>query len=389
MKEYLKCLLVLTVLLFASAQGLAQVGNRSREQRVKLFDDPRVIAWSRDFLAGKREAVIRSVEQDLKSPAPHPFAPHIWVNIQFYLGHKKEAWQGIRDPQLKAALGILPDVDLLFFAGEYKELLKRYPASTVNQINDPWAPVPMPGIAGAYETRLYQIIVVFSPDGKSLFTSGSDGLIKAWFVKDIASEKGRDVSMLPFCKLIYAPNGQWAVVDAAGRYDTLNGGDMDGVHWVIGTETIALSQLKRYYEPGLLGKEFGFNKEPLRMVDSLKDIKMFPQVVAQLPKPGSSQLKVTLTNRGGGIGKVRVLVNGKEIAADARGPAIDPKAAKAELSVDLSGAALLPGKENQIEVIAWNEEGYLSSRGAHLLFKPPDTIEDPKIKPQLYASSAT
>ncbi|MCA1557000.1 MAG: hypothetical protein LC731_00490, partial [Acidobacteria bacterium] len=130
----------LAIILFALIllYGFSFVFSQAQPQ-TKLFDDERVVNWSKDFLAGKREQVIAAVERDLKSPAPHPFAPHVWVNTQFYLGRLKQSWQDLRDPDLRKALGVLPDVYLLNTDGQYKELLKRYPSSSASQIRDPWA----------------------------------------------------------------------------------------------------------------------------------------------------------------------------------------------------------------------------------------------------------
>jgi uncharacterized caspase-like protein len=127
----------------------------------------------------------------------------------------------------------------------------------------------------------------------------------------------------------------------------------------------------------------GFDKEPLRDISAFKSVRLFPQVEYVAPAPGSTKLTVRLTNRGGGIGRVRVLVNGKEITADARGPRPDPQATRAELSVDLAGAAIKAGQPNTIEVLAWNAEGYLSSRGAKLVWTPEG---QPATKPpEVYA----
>lgn len=183
-------------------------------------------------------------------------------------------------------------------------------------------------------------------------------------------------------KLYSFTDGTWAVVDPEGRYDASNGGDVQGLHWVVGNTPIDLSQLKeRYYEPGLLAKIMGYNKEPLKKVESFTAPKLFPEVSLSQDKADASKIDIDLKNQGGGIGKVRVLVNGKEIAADARGPKTDPDAKETKLTVDLSGVALIPDKENNIEVIAWNKEGYLSSRGRVLTFKASavEQVEPPTL----------
>ena len=117
-------------------------------------------------------------------------------------------------------------------------------------------------------------------------------------------------------------DGTWAVVDPLGRYDASNGGRVDGLHWVVGNEPIDLEQLKeRYYDPGLLAKHLKLSREPLRSVEGLGSVRLHPQTELVAPDPGDPKgtLGITLTDRGGGIGRVVVKINGKEVAADARG----------------------------------------------------------------------
>jgi WD40 repeat protein len=214
--------------------------------------------------------------------------------------------------------------------------------------------------------------VAFSPDGTKVLTGGNDSTTRVWSV-----ESGREL-----CSLIAFDDGTWAVTDPEGRFDASNGGDVEGLHWVIGDEPIALSQLKdRYYEPGLLRKRFKGVR--LRPVESFANVKLAPEVRATPVAPTATKLALTLTNRGGGIGRVRVLVNGKEIAADARGPKPDLAAPSAFLAVDLAGAPVIAGKPNTIEVIAWNADGTLSSRGVKVLWTPEGTARE--VKPELYA----
>lgn len=85
----------------------------------------------------------------------------------------------------------------------------------------------------------------FSSDSKRLVTTSRDGVARIW-----DAESGKEL-----CSLVSFKDGTWAVVDPVGRYDASNGGDVDGLHWVVGNEPIALKLLtNRYYEPGLLAK---------------------------------------------------------------------------------------------------------------------------------------
>ncbi len=211
----------------------------------------------------------------------------------------------------------------------------------------------------------------FSPDGSMAVGAGSDGLVDFW---DIAS--GRQV-----LRYVALKNQSWAVVDAAGRYDASDPDGVDGLHWVVNTEPIVLKQLKqRFYEPELLIK--AIKGEKLPDVSDLHAVKLFPLVEYDPPPPGAVEFSVKVTNRGGGIGRVRVWVNGKEIVEDARGPGFDSNAKSATLHVDLRGAPMLSGKPNRIEVIAFDAQDYLASRG---VVRNTQSEGPPQASPEMYA----
>ncbi len=208
--------------------------------------------------------------------------------------------------------------------------------------------------------------VAFSANGRWLVGSGWDGSTHLWEV----STK-REVA-----KLVALDKQDWAVVDPIGRFDASPGG-MELVHWVVGNEPIAAHQLEeRYFDPGLLAKVLGFGEEKPRDVSKFDRVALFPEVQFDGPVDAAGKMKLKLVNRGGGIGKVEVFVNDKELVADARGSKLNPQASDAEITVNLAGAPVSHGRPNTIRVVAWNEEGYLASPGDSITWTPsgtPDT----------------
>ncbi len=169
--------------------------------------------------------------------------------------------------------------------------------------------------------------------------------------------------------VVYMPDGRFDASEAAQRL----------MHYSYGMEVINLEQLKEmYYEPNLLQKILGFNREPLRPIVALKDVKLYPEVVEQKIEPNTARLTIKLKNRGGGIGKTEVYVNEKLAVADARTEKLkrNPNVALGEivtLTIDLPGSSFVKGKQNQIKVIASNYlkeigKGNIQSRGTDIIY---------------------
>ena len=136
--KLLRLAVMVCILLSFSCWG-QDVPSTEQEETVRLYDDPRVVAWSRDYLAGKEQVVLDSVEQDLRSGRAHPFAALIWTEIHRRRKRLPEVWANLEDSPLRASLGALPEIILLRDQDRYRELLEKYPAREATSITDIWA----------------------------------------------------------------------------------------------------------------------------------------------------------------------------------------------------------------------------------------------------------
>jgi WD40 repeat protein len=201
--------------------------------------------------------------------------------------------------------------------------------------------------------------VLFSKDGKLAFSASEDNTIKIWNL-----EEGSNLATL-----IPLPDAEWVVTTPAGLFDA-SPGAMKMIYYVAGMETIDLDQLKlRYYQPGLLQILLGYRDEPLRDVQGLNSIELYPSSKLEII---DNKLNIALENRGGGIGQVSLYIDDIEIIPDLRPEPFNPDTSNATLTVDLDEYARYFNYDttNVIGIITWNEEAYLRSRKDTIHFRP-------------------
>jgi WD40 repeat protein len=232
----------------------------------------------------------------------------------------------------------------------------------------------------------------FSPDGKFLAISDYGNLTSFW---DIGHQKlaytyeGSLAAFVPshnivitklsgalrlwnletgkeLFSLVSMPNSEFVVYNSAHLFDATPTA-MEKLYFVQGTETIDLSQLKdRYYEPGLWRK--AFQGESMRDASAFSAIELPPSVSLK-EVDANGYLAIDLANRGGGIGEVNVLLNGKEIITDARGDKPNPNSPALSLKVYIAdNKNLMKGSSNIIAVKAWNTGHWVVSKGNLLTY---------------------
>jgi uncharacterized caspase-like protein len=233
----------------------------------------------------------------------------------------------------------------------------------------------------------YVTSVAFSPDGKTVVSGGIDTRIKLWRIDD-----GQEIATLTSFA-----DGSWAVTEPNGRYDSSSNGENPNLHWVIGLHPVGIEQLKdRYYDPGLLSKLMGFNKEILRNVPALAEaFAKLPPSVELLPGSDGKQVMLRITDEGCGIGRVRVRLNGKELIADARGVSgqggstAPVKGKIISLTVPVDAARLINGN-NTLDAFAFNEDNHIQSRLASINLQGPAAVaRTAKLVSGLASSSAS
>lgn len=205
----------------------------------------------------------------------------------------------------------------------------------------------------------------FDEDYHRLYSTSYDNSIKIWDFKQT-----KELSTFVILnEKEWATLGQQNLFDASQQamklmYYVVNDSEDLSMPWKI----IELDQLKhRYYQPGLLQIQMGYNKEPLRSVPALDNIELAPKL--KIIISGQSMLGIHLKNQRGGIGKVAVYLNNAEVIADARpkGDA-DKNLPELQINIDLNRFAdrFLNEDKVLVKVIAWN--------GANWLSTAPDTI---------------
>ncbi|MEO6038580.1 MAG: caspase family protein, partial [Saprospiraceae bacterium] len=207
--------------------------------------------------------------------------------------------------------------------------------------------------------------------GAFVLTGSPDNTAKIW-----DSATGRELATL-----ISVDSTDWVVTTPSGLFDA-SPGAMQLMHYVLGTEVIDLDQLKeRYYEPGLLAKITGLSKGVLRDVAAFDQIALYPEISARIEK---ERLSVELNRRNGGIGKLSLFINGKEVQED-----INPERQN-KLDIDLRVYAkyYITNNTNLIALKAYNEEGWLRSQDYELKYRPVSTSlpgSSAKYQPHLFA----
>jgi WD40 repeat protein len=251
--------------------------------------------------------------------------------------------------------------------------------------------------------------VAFSPDGRTALSGSRDNLAKLW---DLAS--GRVLRTLsahssPIMSVALSPNGRdvlagsadgwmhlwdngtgneraswisfydgsWLTITPEGFFDASSPQAAHNISIVRGLEVSSVEQLyNALYRPDLVreklaGDPNGKVKAAAAQLDLDKVMAsgMAPKVTITSPASGSSSatdevaVEASISDQGGGIGKVEWRVNGVTLGLESRG--LDRIE---EVHTIKRTLALEPG-DNRIEVLAYNAKGLIASEPAQITVK--------------------
>lgn len=200
--------------------------------------------------------------------------------------------------------------------------------------------------------------LVFFPDGKKMISGSSDGTARIW---DVTTGK-------ELAKFVSFNDGEWVTITSEGYFDASEHGDKhlnvrigEGLHEVYGIDQYRES----FYRPDLVKIALGGGS--LKDFRNIATVKASPQVaIVDTPASTSdSETKVTvkLTDMGGGIGDVRLYLNGSAVLLD-NSRALKRVTTNDGKSVTRTYTVKLSNGKNALRAIAFNDDNSMQSTDA-------------------------
>ncbi len=218
--------------------------------------------------------------------------------------------------------------------------------------------------------------VAYAPDGRTLASGSDDHSIRLW---DVGSGRER-------VKAIAFSDGGSLVITPQGYYDYQGSASEQNLLVRTGPGLFDVTDIgayrEKFYRPDLVRLSILGRALPHDLT-TLADVKSAPDVVvvgvpAQIDSDALT-LQIRLTDRGGGIGEVRVFINGTAVSETAsRALHVEASTGSVSRGIPLH---LVPGS-NEIRVIVYNADSSMHSNPAEANVIANYT---PRHKSQLYA----
>jgi WD40 repeat protein len=246
------------------------------------------------------------------------------------------------------------------------------------------------------------LAVAYSPDGKHVITGGQDGTARIWNVATGAQERVlRLDSASPFESVTYSadgaqimtghmdgsvaiwnsatgalvvtlvasPDGEWVAITPEGFFDASPKGSAL-LHVVNGLDIVSIDQVfQNLFRPDLVreklaGDPQGKVRDAAAKLDLAKVLASGAPPVIRVVEPsdrrpapeGHAAVKIELTARDGGIGRVEWRVDGVTRAVDS-----NTQHVAAGATIQLDHTFPLEQGDNAIDIVAYNAKGLLAS----------------------------
>ncbi len=196
---------------------------------------------------------------------------------------------------------------------------------------------------------------VLSADSRRVLSSGNDNTVRLW---DTAT--GRELAQL----ISFGhTDDEWIIITPEGYYNASPGGDRY-LNVRVGNQVYGIENYREaFFRPDLV--KVALSGGSLKDFRKLADVKE-PPIVEIVDTPSAVAkdevtVKLQLTDQGGGIGDIRLYLNGTAVVMESRAVSIRPKAGAA---IEKAYTLKLVSGKNMIKAAAFNADNSMQSQEA-------------------------
>ncbi len=190
----------------------------------------------------------------------------------------------------------------------------------------------------------------FSPDGKNILSASQDGTARLW---DVTA--GREIA-----QFVSFNDGEWIVITPEGYFNASPGGDKH-LNVRVGGNVYGIENYREaFFRPDLV--KVALQGGSLRNFRNIADVQQPPQVsIVDMPQTTDKDeitVALKIKDNGGGIGDIKLYLNGTSVMLDGRGLQIKP-----QLSASISKTYRIKLSQglNIIKAIVFNAENTMQS----------------------------